>query len=69
MNDELKPTDVSEKGPARRRNTQGATTVAISITVPIELNKTLEELMVTERSSKSLVAVILMEQALEARKG
>lgn len=59
-------------GIVRRRNTQGKTTVALSITVPIELNDTLEKLMKSQNESKSLVATILMEEALiqrDARKG
>lgn len=58
----------SVDGIVRRRNTQGVTTVAISITVPIELNKQLEALM-KKGESKSLIATILMEEALNARKG
>lgn len=69
MTRHINVTDDSTPGsvPVRRRNTQGRTTVAISITVPIELNNKLESEMAKNGESKSLIAVILMEEALAAR--
>lgn len=63
---ENRPTE--EQVPVRRRQgARAATTTALSITVPIQLNETLEELVVVENSSKSLVISRLLAEALAAR--
>lgn len=50
----------------RRRNTQGATTVAVSMTIPRELNQTIIRLSKQTGQSKSLIAAELMEKGLKS---
>ena len=47
-----------------KRNVQGASTVAVSITLPIELNKTINDLATSEHKTRSLVIAELLEKGL-----
>jgi hypothetical protein len=60
--------DSSEPGtvPVRRRNTQGALTSPISITLPKELHQTINGIVVETNKSRSLVIAELIEKGLQA---
>ena len=64
-------TDNSEAGevPVRRRNIQGRSTTALSITIPKELNTRINDLIDETKQSRSFLISELLEEALEARKG
>lgn len=53
-----------EKLPVRRRNTQGVQTVPVSITLPIELNQTINTIAIKAKKSRSLVITELIEKGL-----
>lgn len=57
---------VQDAVPVRRRNTQGARTANLSVTIPKELNSKLEDLMVKTNKTKSLIITELVEKGLEA---
>ena len=50
--------------PVRRRNTQGALTSPISITLPKELHQTINGIVVETNKSRSLVITELIEKGL-----
>ena len=50
--------------PVRRRNTQGVRTEAVSITLPKELNQTINGIVVKTSKSRSLVIAELIEKGL-----
>jgi len=56
----------SESGavPIRRRNTGGVKTAAVSITLPKELNQTINGIVVKTKKSRSLVIAELIEKGL-----
>lgn len=51
--------------PVRRRNTQGSHTEGIAITIPKELNQTINGIVVKTKKSRSLVITELIEKGLE----
>jgi hypothetical protein len=51
--------------PVRRRNTQGALTSPISITLPKELHQTINGIVVKTSKSRSLVIAELIEKGLQ----
>lgn len=64
----LKVTGNSESGviPVRRRNAgSGRATTAVSITLPNELNQTINGLAVTSNKTRSLVIAELIKKGLE----
>lgn len=67
MNKTIKVTGSSESGviPVRRRNTQGTNTVAVSITIPKELNQTINGIVVRTTKSRSLVISELIKKGIE----
>ena len=58
---------VEDQIPVRRRNTKGVHTAAVSITLPIELNQTINGIVVKSRKSRSLVITELIEKGLQER--
>lgn len=56
---------VPEPVSVRRRNTQGANTTAVSITIPKELNQTINGIMVKTEKSRSLIISELIEKGLK----
>ncbi len=52
--------------PVRRRNTQGVQTSPISITLPNELNQTINGIVVKTSKSRSLVIAELIEKGLRS---
>lgn len=62
-----KPTDKTDNSEqtVRRRNTQGRSTTAVSITLPHELNQTINGIVVKTKKSRSLVITELLEKGLE----
>ena len=52
--------------PVRRRNTQGAQTTAVSITLPKELNQIINGIVVKTTKSRSLVISELVEKGLKS---
>lgn len=68
MNKSIEVTDESqgENIPVRRRNTQGAQTVAMSITIPKDLNQTINGIVVKTEKSRSLVISELIERGLRS---
>ena len=62
----IKVTDADQgtKVPVRRRNTSGATTTAMSITLPNELAQTINGIVVKTKQSRSLVISELIEKGL-----
>lgn len=50
--------------PVRRRNTQGALTSPVSITLPKKLQQTINGIVVTSNKSRSLVITELIEEGL-----
>lgn len=49
----------------RRRNTQGTQTTPVSITIPNELNQTINGIVVKTKKSRSLVISELIEKGLK----
>lgn len=62
--------DESETGsvPVRRRNTGGVQTVARSVTLPIELDQTINGRIAKTGEGRSLIISQLAEEAIENRK-
>lgn len=65
MNKSTKKTESSEQLPVRRRNTQGRTTTAMSVTIPTELNQRINGIAVKTKKSRSLVITELIEKGFE----
>lgn len=66
MSKTIKVTESSEQEEVsvRRRNTQGVQTTAVSITLPKELNQTINGIVVKTKKSRSLVIAELLEKGL-----
>jgi copper(I)-binding protein len=67
MNKPIEVTDVSEQEniPVRRRFAQGRQTTAVSITLPNDLNQTINGIVVKTSQTRSQVITTLIEKGLQ----